>query len=531
LTKSTQLEARPAVAWFTCSLFGVGLVARLLPLLDHEGRLLRQYPTEDGYLMLTLARNLALGNGMSTADGSIPSNGTQPLATLLWSCVFALTGGDKVTSVAWILLLQCAFGIATAFLLYCFATQVFGNAPGVRARAALAAAIWFASPLVLPHTMNCLETGLYGACLAAVFVVLFRSPRDATRLQLRKWLAVGSLLGLSFWARNDAVLVCVALAIVHLVWGMPNAPAERPLRFAQLSVAGAVVTLIASPWIAFNYVAFGSIVPISGLSESMDVAFGTSLPKASSSLLEYLTMVLPIPERLEHAPMVIALTSLACALALYLGVRRALRLAPKNQSVLWFSLTLSAVFVAFYGFYFGAPHFVSRYLFVLSLLICLAWASLAYASFQWLLRRDRAWVGHAALASVLALSLGLHARDYVRGKQHQHFQVVDWVRENIPETVWVGAVQTGTLGYFHDRTINLDGKVNPAALRARRERRVPEYVVQSPIQYRVDWEGIAAGSELPALARVFELTVADSESNLGVLRRKPRSTHDVAGTF
>ena len=46
--------------------------------------MLRQWPTEDGYLMLTIARNMALGNGMSTADGELPTNGTQPLATTIW---------------------------------------------------------------------------------------------------------------------------------------------------------------------------------------------------------------------------------------------------------------------------------------------------------------------------------------------------------------------------------------------------------------------------------------------------------------
>jgi hypothetical protein len=40
----------------------------------------------------------------------------------------------------------------------------------------------------------------------------------------------------------------------------------------------------------------------------------------------------------------------------------------------------------------------------------------------------------------------------------------------------VGATESGTLGYFRDRTVNLDGKVNPAALNAIRAGDLRGYV-------------------------------------------------------
>ena len=68
-------------------LLATGIVARLSPLLDPGHRLFWLFMSEDGYLMQTVARNLALGLGMSTADGTMPTNGVQPLAsaeTDLW---------------------------------------------------------------------------------------------------------------------------------------------------------------------------------------------------------------------------------------------------------------------------------------------------------------------------------------------------------------------------------------------------------------------------------------------------------------
>ena len=85
---------RPLLA-LCSSLIAVGFVARVLPLFDFGGRLLQQFPTEDGYLMLTIGRNVALGHGMSTADGTIPTNGTQPLFNLIEALCFWLVGADR----------------------------------------------------------------------------------------------------------------------------------------------------------------------------------------------------------------------------------------------------------------------------------------------------------------------------------------------------------------------------------------------------------------------------------------------------
>jgi len=96
---------------------------------------------------------------------------------------------------------------------------------------------------------------------------------------------------------------------------------------------------------------------------------------------------------------------------------------------------------------------------------------------------------------------------------------VEWVQKNVPDDVWVGAVQTGTLGFFHDRTINLDGKVNPDALRARLAGRTQEYVLASPIEYLTDWVGIETWLHGTALEGRFERRVLDRERNLAVAQR------------
>jgi hypothetical protein len=107
-----------------------------------------------------------------------------------------------------------------------------------------------------------------------------------------------------------------------------------------------------------------------------------------------------------------------------------------------------------------------------------------------------------------------------------HFQVVEWTERNVAESQWMAAVQTGTLGFFHDRTVNLDGKVNPDALKHLIARTTPQYVVDgrfgpegAAIDYVADWAGIAEWGEIEPIKQRFQLVVDDPPRNLAVLKR------------
>ncbi len=139
--------------------------------------------------------------------------------------------------------------------------------------------------------------------------------------------------------------------------------------------------------------------------------------------------------------------------------------------------------------------------------------------------------GLLAGAGLVAL-LVADARFAQRADRHPHMHVVEWVRANADASDWVAAPQSGTVGYFHDRTINLDGKVNPESLRARDEGRLFRYVVEdTQARFIVDWFGLARWMDDPAsvkderdsgtLARHFRYLVKDPAANLVVLERIP----------
>lgn len=74
------------------------------------------------------------------------------------------------------------------------------------------------------------------------------------------------------------------------------------------------------------------------------------------------------------------------------------------------------------------------------------------------------------VALVFLLITGPSTWIYQTGVPHHHnFQLMNWVDSTVPNA-WIGTMQTGTLGYFPEWTINFDDKVKPEALLAQRGR-------------------------------------------------------------
>jgi hypothetical protein len=495
----------------------IGVVTRLEPL-QNEQRMLKSI-SEDGYLMMTIARNMAIGSGMSIADGTIPTNGTQPLTTFLWASAYWLEGGDKVKSIVWIILMQFLFATGTAFLLWRLGIQILQHRPNSHQIATLAAATWYASPVAAGHTMNGLETGLYG--LAVLWVAIILVGAKAKHWSLRYSVLLGLLLGVTFWIRNDAAFLILAVCLMYLFMGGSWQRREIFQRFMQVNVMGITTVLVALPWLIYNHMNFGHIMPISGQSQSLTAGFGQNLPALPSVLVEYFLVFLPIPNNLQNQlPIVLVCLVFLVGIVVMLS-RLWSQLQKTEERRLFVLVSLYLVgFIGFYGLYFGASHFIGRYFFPLSPFLALLWAAVVVWAWQ---RVPWQPVRYGFAVLFIMVIIGLSVRSYLKGNQHGHFQVVEWVQQHVAKDVWVGAIQTGTLGYFHDRTINLDGKVNPEALEARKKNKngVIPYVIEGQIDYLADWVGIAGWMDKhPLLRQHFEVIVKDSRRNFAVLKRR-----------
>lgn len=503
----------------------VGVVFRFYPVIVGQPQLSQFFVTEDGYLLLTVARNMAIGLGMSVSDGTIPTNGVQPLITFLFSGVYLLNDGDKVTSLFGVHWVMIAISVAAFFAIRAFAKRVLQDWEQANLWAAFAAALWFLGTITLRHSMNALETGLITLMLMLTLLQFYRVIDRGLEVTLADRLLLGALAGVAFLARIDAALFCVILWGVWMLDMLIRQRAGFKTTFLWLLVPGLVCVVIAAPWLLNNALRFGSLMPSSGTAQSLTVVFGQNAHLLPSRLFEYSFPMLPVPNSLDTSlPLSIALGSIVALIMLLFLVRSLLKAGPALRIVI-ITYTLYLLFLGFYyGFNYGAPHFLSRYLAPTAPLLIVAslWAALELG--RWVLPGRADLLAKLYGFGGLVLCLGLIGRMLMPGVTVQgHFQVVDWVSENVPEETWVGAVQTGTLGYWHDRTINLDGKVNPEALAVLVESgSVLPYVIESEIEYVIDWASVSnwADRTTAGYNEVFELIVLDEAADLSVQQRR-----------
>jgi len=498
----------------------VATAVRVAPLIEGGDRLQRQCVCEDGYLMLTIARNVALGHGFSVSNGTIPTNGTQPLSAVLYAIAYMCVGGDKIAGLYLVVGIQFIISVATGVVLYVFTRRCLHKTEVSKTVALLAAAVWYASPTSILSTQNGLETGLC-ALMIVLSIALYDAwlPYMQTGRAIKHSLILGAILGITFLARNDACFLIAALLGVHVALSYRSAVLARGI--IQAFVMGAVSVVAASPWLWFNVTRFGHIVPISGRAESLNFEFAGNFMSALVALLEDLLLVLRIPTSVQDNGTAKSLAGVVLLAIVVLAWWKRKWLAERfSPGVAILSCFVVALF-AYYSLLFGMPSFLGRYLFPATTLSAVVVSAVVVAVAGRSRESSRAVLVPVAglLASVLCI--GLDARVYAKGTEHMHFQVVDWVADNVPESTWVGAVQTGTLGYYHDNTINLDGKVDPYALEARERGETAQYVVQRRVEYIADWRSVAATwAEIPAFSANYELLVDDAALDLGVLIRR-----------
>jgi len=513
----------PAVKGFAALLFVAGFALRAAPLLDYEGRMMEQWPTEDGYFMLTMGRNVGIGNGLSVAGGLTPTNGTQPLTTMVWGVGYAMLGEERAPGVLFAQVLQLLVATLGALLLVRLGRVVLREREHAPAIAMLTSAIWYVSTLTLPHSMNCLETGFIGVCAIAIALVYLNAKDELW--SWRRVFAFGALLGLGFWLRNDSAFLIAACCLGYLLPAWKKRDELKP-RLARTLTFGATSVVVASPWLIFNQTNFGHIMPVSGRAEALTGHLFGNLDAVPVVVAEYVMGVVPIPEAVKQEAWAVAAACVVIAVVFGYALSRRGTFSLPERRLAFVVLVYLAFMSAFYGIYFGAAWFVPRYFYPLAAFLILLTVTVGADVFTRLEGKAfvRPLLGGAAVI-VVALLAFLHWRIWKNQEHHPHFQVVHWIEENVDDETWVGAIQTGTLGFFHDKTVNLDGKVNVDAYEALVNDRQGEYVVEdTEIMYLADWMGMLDWQTKPAIAEHFEVLVDDEERNLAVLARIGRPT-------
>ena len=244
----------------------ITIVTRLALAFRPETQLTQRLYQEDAYYALATANHLAHGSGFSV-DGVHPTNGVQPLKVVFYSICFFISNADK-----W-LGLRLTFGLVAIIESLCVvliykAIQTFkreGKEYSIDP-AIVGAATWTFLFANLIHNAIGLETGLYAMMILwslYLYGRVLQIERTGKEITPLRWIGFGAQLGLLVLTRIDGVFFVAAICIVELI---------KRRKLLPSFLIGIFAVIVSSPWWIYNYTKFGSLMPISGQSESIGSA-------------------------------------------------------------------------------------------------------------------------------------------------------------------------------------------------------------------------------------------------------------------
>ena len=186
---------------------------------------------DDTFLYLQIARNIA-NSGMVSFDGIHYTTGFQPLWTILL-VPLAVVIEDHVELVRWVLLLSVLLNLAAGLVIVRLAAMLGGRSSGL-----ITACLWAGYMLKASTSMSGMESPLMALVFSGFLLSLFENRAVPV--------AVAGL----FLARTDALLFAPLASAFQA--------RQALLRAAALSL------LLVAPYLAFNLLTSGQLMPISG---------------------------------------------------------------------------------------------------------------------------------------------------------------------------------------------------------------------------------------------------------------------------
>jgi 4-amino-4-deoxy-L-arabinose transferase-like glycosyltransferase len=459
--------------WLTAGVALLALAALSLALRP-DGTVFMKPLSEDGYYSLAVARNIAAGHGI-TIDGLTRTNGFQPLLTFLQAGLFALARGDDLLALRLVLLLYWLLYLGTGAMLGWIAAETAEQPDQRLTRALSVALVYLGASYLFLHHFNGLETGLLLFLLASAWRL-----RQSGHAESFPGLALfGGLLGLAVLARIDAAFIVAVLCLAEL-WRQRQQGWSQAL--GRPFVIGAAAVLVSLPWWIYCYVGFGSIMPISGQATQ---SWGIDGFRLGWFVWGYGMGAFPwlFGGEAEGGELLNLLRLPLFAAGVWVLWRVYRRLPPATRD---FALALALAMLllgAWYWLSSFAYWFYSRYLAPASLPVAVG---LGIALADFVQRRPRL-LGIAEPVLVLPVvflaalaweGLGVYGN-------MMFWEQVQLVRSLVPETDTVAAGQSGTLNFFRDHVVNMDGKVNPEVFAYKGH--LWDYLAMQKIHWFVDW--------------------------------------------
>jgi len=459
---------------------------------------------DDTYLALKIAKNFAIGAGL-TFDGIHLTNGFQPLYVFLVSPLYLLFRQDLITPVHICLSICAVFNVLTGLLIYRILSRLTDTRKGL-----IALILWSFSPRVIANGINGLESSLslfFVALTVWFYIASVRSAGGATR---RSPYLLGVFLGLSIFARIDAVFLLLAMSVDFILVSWKRSKSTNLVSLAiNLGKMYLTAFLVLLPWWLFQSLYFKNLLPVSGEAVRYQalsyVNHSPSLGFFKDRLVLSLMQWLNSPFQFMSFSRLPALWEILSVVVVVAGVfvilvrkqKLAHSLSPLN--FLWI-MSLGLLFL--YSFYVPAHWFFKRYYYPVIFILVMYWGVLFDMIFSIMSQKLKMpkivstalFVLFGGIMFYSGLQSFLFARpDSAVGCDSDgcsgYYQVALWIQDQVADGDIIGSYQSGALGYFlaDNRVINLDGVVNGEALAALKNNSAFEYIRSEDINFVADW--------------------------------------------
>ena len=472
------------------------LLAVIVGCLYHVGLILRPKAVlpdrpfrDDAFYALTIARNFAIGNGFSTANGEIKTNGFQPLFVIISSIPYFLTS-DKFYAIRIIHLIHFLVHIMSGVLVFYLLSQFSKS----RVTPWIGFAFWIVSYNVLKLSSNGLETGFY--LLMILLSATFYFTRILERQSVFNYIIFGTILGATTLTRIDAGFLCIAYGLHYVTYQKFVMKRSFKYMFGPIVLWFGTWLIITSPWWIYNYHMTGSIMPTSGLVQTLHYTTGQFFPWKNilrnlnysiTALLDQMSLFIVTPLRLiENVPHFSTIWNILRVIIVVAMIGFLFRKQNFESSInknilirILFYPLFVLMLLLYYNFYFNAAWYLNRYTIPCIILFVLFWP-------LWLERQRPVWTILFLLIGI-SLTLIIGGYSYNKVLAYTYRDHYSWVRDHVDENTWVAARQSGTLGYFHNKTLNMDGKVNSDIYRIAPDK-IGDYLASKDVQYYIEWE-------------------------------------------
>lgn len=440
---------------------------------------------DDSFYAFSISKNIANSKGITTSDGRTETNGFQPLYVFICTIPFYLTS-DNFTALRIIHLIHLITHFLSGLMLIKLLKLLSDN----KMIYMTGFALWMSSYYVLKETSNGLETSLYLLFILVCIWYYFKYIQGKD--SLFKNILFGIILGFLTLTRIDSIFLCFALGIHYLLLFRNNGLLKSIKNIFIWTVLWLVITL---PWWLYNLKIGHSLVPTSGIVQSFKYRKGSYFPIQDillnlhfsiTTLLDQALIIFATPLRIIYVNRTLILSwNLVRILVLIFGVIWIVKKIKFNNyqsfkilnlKFWWFYLIFLTALFLYYNFYFNVYWYINRYM-APAIILFVIYASFSTQLFKSLYTK-------LFLVASIFISVIIGGSTLYKFNDFMYTEQVNWIKQNASDSTWVAALQSGTLGYFHNKTINMDGKLNSDILYLNDE--YGKYLFENNVEYFID---------------------------------------------